>query len=272
MRMLMVAGAVLVAATGTVAQPMQLTGTFNSTKLYAKPGQTLNSTFQLTLDPTYHPTVFHSTISDFYHSEDGKQSYYPPAGTVPHSCGKWVTLNPIEKRINPGDKLDVRLTVAVPAGTAPGGYWCELNVDQLPDPVDENTDPNGETQVHISFLASISTGIFVFVQPLQRSAQVVSVDVSSEVASVRLINDGNTPLAVEGRFEFSGEPLTAGPVKVPLPRTTVFLEPENRAIISVPLPPPDQLPSGPYIVRLVLDIGLDHLIGVQRRIELQRVN
>ena len=271
MRTLMVLGAFLGGfALQSVAQPMGLTGTFNSAKLYAKPGQTISTAFQLTLDPTYHPTIFHSSISDFYRSEDGKQSFYPPSGTMPRSCGKWVTLNPIEKRVNPGEKLDVRLTVAIPAGTQPGGYWCALSVDQLPDPVDENTDPNAEAQVRLSFLASVSTGIFVYIQPLQRSAQVAEVDVADNVAKVKLVNTGNTPIAVEGRFEFSGGALTGEPLKVLLPRTTIFTEPAASGVIAVPLPPPVQLPSGPYTVRLILDIGLDHLIGVQKKIDLIR--
>lgn len=273
MRMLMAAGTVLMVCLATpmfAQQPMQFTGTFSSAKLYAKPGQTVNSGFELTLDPTYHPTIFRSSVSDYYPSEDGKQSFYPPSGTLPHSCGNWATLNPVEKRVNPGEKLDVRVTVSVPADTQPGGYWCALNVDQLPDPVEENPDPNQGTQAHLKFLASISTGIYVYIQPLNRSAQVAAVEISDGLAKVKLINDGNTPIAVEGRFEFSGEALAGGPVKVALPRTTVFREPQNSAIIAVPLPPAEQLPSGAYSVRLILDIGLDHLIGVQKNINLQR--
>jgi hypothetical protein len=271
MRALFAIGTVLLGfATPTVGQPMQLTGTFSSTKLYAKPGQTMSSGFQLTLDPNYHPTIFHSSVSDFYRSEDGKQSFYPPSGTLPHSCGQWVSLNPVEKLINPGEKLDVRLTVSVPVGTQPGGYWCVLNVDQLADPVEEKSNENGETQVHLKFLASISTGIFVYIQPLNRSAQVAAVDISADTARVKLINDGNTPLTVEGRFEFTRETVKGEPVKVPLARTTIFTEPENSSILTVPLPPEEELPSGAYIVRLILDVGLDHLIGVQRKFELQR--
>ena len=273
MRTLMIAAAVLMGCLSTplfAQQPMQLVGTFSSTKLYAKPGQTLNSSFELTLDPNYHPTIFRSSVSDFYPSEDGKQSFYPPSGTIASSCGKWVTLNPVEKRVNPGEKLDVRLTVSVSADTQPGGYWCALSVDQLADPVEGNADSNEETQVHLSFLASISTGIFVYVQPLNRSAQIVAVEISDRQAKVKLTNDGNTPIAVEGRFEFSGEVLTGEPVKIVLPRTTIFREPANSTIIAVPLPPAEQLPSGAYSVRLILDIGLDHLIGVQKKIVLQR--
>lgn len=251
-------------------QPMQLVGTFSSAKIYAKPGQTVNTGFQMTLDPNYHPTVFRSSISDYYPSEDGKQSFYPPSGTISHSCGKWVTLNPVEKRINPGEKLDVRLTVSVPADAQPGGYWCALSVDQLPDPVEKDADTHGETQVQLSFLASISTGVFVYIEPLNRSAQITAVEISNKSANVKLTNDGNTPIAVEGRFEFLAEGVNGEPIKVVLPRTTIFRDPENSAIIGGKLPPADQLPSGNYSVRLILDIGLDHLIGVQKKIYLQR--
>jgi len=127
-----------------------------------------------------------------------------------------------------------------------------------------------ESQAHISFLASISTGIFVYIEPLNRSAQITTVEITDDAARFRLMNDGNTPIAVEGRFEFSTDGATGDPIKVALPRTTVFTEPENHAIVEVKLPSPDQLPSGAYTVRLILDIGLDHLIGVQKKIYLQR--
>jgi len=53
----------------------------------------------------------------------------------------------------------VRITAAVPRAATPGGYWCVLTVDQLPDPLasDEGVD--------MRFAASVSTGIFLYLDP-----------------------------------------------------------------------------------------------------------
>jgi len=49
----------------------------------------------------------------------------------------------------------------------------------------------------------------------------------------------------------------------------VYLDPVEPAP-TVPLPASTELPTGRYTVRLVLDIGLDHYIGVQRVLDIVR--
>lgn len=248
------------------SQPMNFTATLDSIKIYGQPGQAVNRTFQLTLSPDYKPTQFKSHVGDFWKSEDGHQSVYAPAGTLGRSCGKWVTLNPLEKRIQPGEKLETRLTVAIPSATQPGGYWCVLNVDQIPDPLEVVPGDS----VRLNFLASISVGIYVYIEPVKRAATVAKVEVLPNEARLKLVNDGNAPLGVEGRFEFVPAGNAAQPVKVLIPRQTIYTEPERSSLVITRLPPPETLPSGEYVVRVILDIGLDHLIGVQKRMEIQR--
>ena len=44
----------------------------------------------------------------------------------------------------------------------------------------------------------------------------------------------------------------------------------STAVLAARLPDAAALPSGRYLVRVVLDIGLDHYIGVQREMEIRR--
>jgi hypothetical protein len=140
-----------------------------------------------------------------------------------------------------------------------------LTIDQVPDPL---AAPTG---VGIQFLASVSVGIFVNLAPVDRAARIEGVEIGAERAMVRLRNAGNTPLAVEGRFEFyppGGGATTVA--TVPLPRTTLLLDPAPTRQIAAQLPDATTLPSGRYLVRVVLDIGLDRYLGAQKEMEVRR--
>jgi hypothetical protein len=120
------------------------------------------------------------------------------------------------------------------------------------------------------FLASISVGIFINISPIQRAARITAVEVSSECASLKVRNEGDCPLGVEGRFEFI-KPGDSKPIKtIRLPSGTVLPEPIDTAVFVAKLPGADELPSGRYLVRAIIDIGLDHYIGVQKEMDIER--
>ena len=80
---------------------------------------------------------------------------------------------------------------------------------------------------------------------------------------------GDTPLGVEGRVEF----IRAGeekPTVAMIPRRMVLTEPIRTSYLTAKLPDAATLPDGTYAVKAILDIGLDHYIGVQKRIEVRR--
>ena len=88
----------------------------------------------------------------------------------------------------------------------------------------------------------------------------------------RLANTGNTPLTVEGRIEFIPSGASTPAASVDLPRNILLTEPIATGTYAAELPNRAQLPSGRYLVRLVLDIGLDHYIGIQREMNLVRAD
>jgi hypothetical protein len=262
LRLLMIAAAACFAAPSW-ATAIQFTSTFESIKIQTRPGKTVTRTFQLHLTKGEARARFAGRIEDWWESEDGAKSYYRPVGTLPRSCGSWITIDPVESMVDGGGVLQVRVTANIPALAGPGGYWCVLTLDELPDPL--APDPAG---VGMRIDASVSTGIFIYLNPVVRDVRVVAVAVSADEARVTVRNAGNAPVGLEGRFEIlrgSGGDVVAS---VKFARTTVLTEPVARRRLTVRLPGLAALPAGLYVARVVLDVGLDHDIGVEKELRI----
>lgn len=253
------------ALVSTPAEAVTFNATFAPIRISAKPGQVITTSYRLGLDEADPRTQFKVDVQDWWRSEDGRQSFYAAAGSISRSCGQWVAANPMEATIGGGEVLQIRLTVSVPQSVQPGGYWCALSVDEMPDPL--AVVPDG---VGVRFLASVSTGIYVYIDPVERGADVLDIDVTGAQATARVENTGNTPTSVEGRFEFLRPGDTRPAAVVALPRNVLLTEPVRTAAFSAELPDTAQLPSGRYVVRLILDVGLDHYIGLQRTLDIVR--
>jgi hypothetical protein len=244
------------------AAAIELTSSLDSIKIAGRPGETVQRHFQLRLSAHDARVQFLSHVEDWWQSEDGSRSYYRPPGTLESSCGPWITLNPVETAVEPGGTLDVRVTAAIPEDVRPGGYWCVLTVDQKPDPL------AGRGEVGIRFVASISVGIFVTIEPVRRDAEIRDVEIGGGWLRFKVRNVGDVPLGVEGRVEFL-RPGGADPVATAVvPRATVLTHPVPTRILTARLPEASALPPGRYRVRVLLDIGADHYLGVQRDLEL----
>lgn len=237
----------------------------NSIKVDASPGEVLNSKFQMSLADGQSQTQFHLRTQDFYRSEDGRQSFYKPAGTLAHSCANWVAINPVEATVLPGADLNARLTINVPADVKPGGYWCVLTVDEVPDP--HRVTPKG---VGMELFASISVGVFVNVLPVQKSIKIQDVRAEANRIVIKVENTGDAPFSAEGHVDFLKSGDEVATTTVNLPRTSLFCEPVNTSLLAADLPDEKILPAGHYRVRVILDIGLDHYIGVQKEMEIDR--
>src|ERR1700694_4880892 len=194
-RSVFLACALVLAAHAPVAA-VSFKATLGSLKISARPGDVQTREFRLTLDRDQPKTRFMGPMQDWWRSEDGAQSFYAEPGTLTRSCGQWVALNPVEVDVVPGETMTTRLTVSVPSEATPGGYWCVLTVDELPDPLAVSDG------VGVRFMAAVSIGVFVYVGEVHRAAEISAVEVLNDSFTVKLRNVGNTPLAIEGRFEF----------------------------------------------------------------------
>lgn len=256
--------ALLVLAPAAALEASTFTATLTSIKIVARPGQVLTREFRLTLDDGQPKTRFTAHMQDWWRSEDGTESFYREPGTLSRSCGRWVTLNPVETEVLPGATMITRLTVSVSPEAVPGGYWCVLTVDELIDPLASTAG------VGVRFLSSVSVGVFVYVGELHRAAEITAVDVRRDTAVVQVRNDGNTPLAIEGRFEFIRPGAFEPTAVVHLARNTLLTEPIVTGLFSAQLPDASSLPSGRYLVRAIIDYGVDHYIGTQREMDIAR--
>jgi hypothetical protein len=260
--LLLLAPLLLLAAT---APAIEFTSSFESIKIDGRPGERVNRDFQLHLAPGGKPVHFVARTEDWWPSEDGAQSFYRPAGTLSRSCGPWIALDPVETAVEAGGTLAIRVTAAIPRTAEPGGYWCVLTVDEVPDPLDASTQG-----VAVRFQASVSVGIFINLAPIERAAEIREVEISHGQARLKVCNRGNAPIGAEGRLEFL-PPGGAAPVATAvIPRATVLTGPVPCRIFGVALPDAGALPPGRYLVRALLDIGIDHYIGVQKEMEIAR--
>jgi hypothetical protein len=247
-------------------QPGRLafSATLESIKINGRPDEVVTRQFRLTLHPDQPRTRFHASVEDFWRSEDGAQSFYAAPGTLRRSCGRWVSVNPVDTAVEPGGTLVVRVSVAIPHEVPNGGFWCALTVDEVPDP------EAASSGVGVKFLASVSTGIFVYLGDVQRAASIVDLDVTPDRAQVRVRNEGNAPLGVEGRIEFLTPGADRALATVTLPRNTLLTEPSVEGVFAAALPAQADLPDGPYLMRAVLDYGADHYIGAEREVVVSR--
>lgn len=263
---LVVSACVLWTAWPAAAQPLSFHATLESIKVDARPQQVITRQFKLTLDPNQPETRFKARVEDWWRSEDGTQSFYAEAGTLRHSCARWVSLNPVESSLKGGETLTIRITVSVPSEIAAGGYWCALTVDEIPDPL------SLQSGVDVKFVASVSTGIFVNLGSVHRAARILDLQLASETATVKLQNDGDAPVGVDGRLEFYALGSSEPTATVVIPRGTLLTEPFVNGTLMARLPPPAQLPDGRYRMRAILDYGATHYLGAEREVEVVRAS
>lgn len=252
-------GTCLSFAPGVVAA-IEFTSSFESIKIAARPGEVVSRSFELHLAPEGRRVHFRSRMEDWWQSEDGSQSFYRPPGTLSRSCGPWIELDPVETAVEPGGTLSVRVTAAIPREVTPGGYWCVLTVDELPDPL---AVPRGGVEVR--FLSSVSVGVFISIEPVSRAAEIRDVRIAAGEARIAVSNRGNAPLGVEGRIEFLRPGTRETVATAVIPRSTVLTEPVSSRTLTARLP---AMPAGRYLVLVILDVGLDHYLGVQKELEI----
>lgn len=260
----LLAAALAAALPASPAAAIQFVSSLSSIHVAAEPGSVHFRQFRLQLSEASEGALFRIKLEDWWQSPDGRQSHYAAPGTLGRSCAGWVGLDPLEAYVAPGGELSVALAIRVPDEVRRGGYWCVLTVDEVPDP---RKAPEGVGAV---FSASISTGIFVDIGDVRHEARIADVEIDRGEARVRVENTGEGPVGVEGIVEFldpSGRTLLA---KVDLARVTALTEPVRERVLAAALPPPEELPSGRYLVRAILDYGAEHLVGAQRLIDLAR--
>jgi hypothetical protein len=167
----------------------------------------------------------------------------------------------VESTVQPGETLVIRLSAALPVELQPGGFWCALTVDEIPDPLAQQ-----EEGVGVRFVASVSTGVFVYVDPVERLATIVDLEVGATEARVKVRNEGNVPLGIDGRLEFFAPNASAPTATADMARWTLLTEPSREGIMSN-LPPVAVLPSA-AIAYERFSISARIYIGAEREVDI----
>jgi len=235
--------------------------------IQARPGQIVNQTFNLTLKKDSNAARFRAHVEDWWRSPDNNQTFYAAPGSHGRSCGPWCTINPIESTAEPGQTMTIKISIRVPDDAKPGGYWSALTVDEVADPLAPK--PKG---VGMKLKGSVSVGIFVEIPEIKRSAKITNVRINGNQAAVTLCNDGNTPLRVIPSFEFykPGEDKPVSTLKIGA--QPLLTDEHNTCEFGTLLPAEKDLPSGKYKVRVIVDAGLDYLMGAENEVEITRGN
>ncbi len=85
----------------------------------------------------YNETIVSVYKGDWNLSEEGKILYYP-ADSLSNSCSGWITINPTEFVLAPGEIKDIRVTFEIPSETT-GGYWSVIFFEGKPPEEEEWT-------------------------------------------------------------------------------------------------------------------------------------
>jgi hypothetical protein len=124
--------------------------------------------------------------------------------------------------------------------------------------------------IGMMFRGSVSMGIFVEVGTATRSGKITGLTVSKDRVGVTIQNDGDMPLRVSATYEFYRPGEDKPVASVVIGGECLLPEPINKCEFSRPLPSIKALPSGKYRVRVLVDLGLDHLIGAEKEMEISR--
>ena len=86
----------------------------------------------------YNEAIVTAYMGDWNLSDEGKILYYP-ADSLSNSCSGWMTINPAEFVLAPGEVKDIRITFEIPSESK-GGYWSVIFFEGKP-PEDEEWTP-----------------------------------------------------------------------------------------------------------------------------------
>jgi len=67
---------------------------------------------------------------------EGGKIVYHPSGFLPGSCSEWITINPAEFVLAPGEVKEIRVTFEIPSEST-GGYWSVIFFEGKPPEEEE---------------------------------------------------------------------------------------------------------------------------------------
>lgn len=85
------------------------------------------------------PARIVATLNDWNITPDGRIEY-ARANTLPNSASPWLIYSPGEAAVMPGTIHQIRVTISVPLGAAPGDHLSALIIEQRPEKLKSETN------------------------------------------------------------------------------------------------------------------------------------
>jgi hypothetical protein len=151
-------------------------------------------------NPTDAALLVRVSLSDWHYLADGTPNYLA-AGSLTRSLAPFVTFNPAELLLEPGETGEVRYTAELPATAEPGTYWGVLFMTA--------EDPDPEPGFELArFSVRVGHVVYVNVPPLAPEGQIVGIfgEPPSDPADgyalqIQYANTGNAVQRLDGYVE-----------------------------------------------------------------------
>ena len=200
--------------------------------------------------------------TDYRFLADGRTFYEQP-GTAPRSNAPWVTFNPSQLTLAPGEEATVAYTVAVPAGgEVRGSYWSVLMVETAAPQAAASARGVGITP-SIRYAVQVATHVGQAQRRIAfEGARLSGAEGGARALEVDVVNTGEQADRLELRVDlFDAEGSPAGR----LTSTRGLVYPGTSIHQRFDLA---SLPPGTYRALLVVDTGSDEVFGAEYTLKL----
>ncbi len=198
-------------------------------------------------------TSYTVSFADFLPSSSGERNILPPNSTK-HSCANWINVNPAFFELNPGEDIQLQVTMLVP-GEEFGSAWCMLYVQ----PTREQTSWSADKQLAAGITVSGRIGVLVYQSPKSNQNYSIKVSNFQEItttndtqrkfsAVIENLGDKVTHCKV---FLMASNTVTAEETQFPPQDFEVFPKLSRTVELSLP----NSLPPATYALAIIVDYG-----------------
>lgn len=198
-------------------------------------------------------TSFVISISDFLPNSKGELVALPPNSSK-RSCANWININPSFFDVNPGDDIQIQITMLVP-GEDYGSAWCMLYIQ----PATEQTSWSVDKTLGAGVTVTGRIGVLLSQSPKSNTNHSLKISNFSEVtqlgdinrkfsATIENIGDKVTKFKV---FLLASNIATAEEKQFKPQELEIY--PKMTRAIELVLP--NELPTGQYALAAIVDYG-----------------
>ncbi len=215
-------------------------------------------------NPTNEKVLLQFSFQDWVRDTFGIKQY-SEAGTLPHSCATWASLNETSIELLPMSEKILAVEMLPPANITPaqGVFNTMLFIRQIKDPY-QRVATNGNLQSSISTTFQIGVHLYYIHPSLQQQELAIKGFELERETGVQ------TPRRFMLKLENVGETVVDGNIKLELthadsgkefrlfenhPVTAAFM-PKDVRYVNLDLP--EDLPAGKYSALAIVDIGASH--------------